>query len=113
MYTRKREFKRYTLGDILLVIGLSVTLFVVGGIFIGYGVYITEWMRIPHLLDLESFQRFYIVDFVFKILGPGLQNFMQSIYIVWFIGILCMVASFMGLASIIRWAIFKLQKRKR
>jgi hypothetical protein len=113
MYTRKREFKRYTRTDVLLVIGLSTVIFVIGGVFVGYGVASFWWWGIAFpCIHAPAPLEFIVALIISNFLGGQKINYFAVIW-TWLIGIFIATAGLLGFASIIRWAIFKLLKRKR
>jgi tellurite resistance protein TehA-like permease len=109
MYGNVSEFKRYTPGEVLFVIGLSIVILVIGCTFVGYGVYVTELMNSPIDLFRPIISKFFPVELISNFLGG---NYLQAVYIGWIIGVICIVAGLLGFASAIRWATFKLLKRR-
>jgi hypothetical protein len=111
-----RKFPRYTLREVLLVFGLSSVIFLVSCGYVGYGI---EFYSLPRF----SFDPIPI-KFILKIIPPELIlvkilsilfeiKYPDTITMVWLIGILGMVAGLLGIASIARWAIFRVLFRKR
>jgi hypothetical protein len=116
MYRKVRQFKKYTLADVLLVIGLSIVTFVIGGICIGHGVSVVPVKR-PSIDPIEiiiinyRLPEFFITGLISVVLR--IPYYFEAVYLTWFLGVIIMVASLLGFASIIRWTIFKLLKKKR
>ena len=114
MYPESHELKKYTRVDALLVGGLSTVLLVVGDIFAQYGILINNWTPII-LFDFTQLRqilfppRFLVVELVSYILGI---NYFKAANIVWILGVLLMIGGLMGYASLLRFSIFKLLKRK-
>jgi hypothetical protein len=111
MYRGLRQFKKYTLVDILLVIGLSIVIFVIGGVFVGYSVASFWWWGIPFPRPPPPLE--FIVALIISNFSGGQKISYFAVIWTWLIGISIVVAGLLGFASIIRWAIFKLLKRKR
>jgi hypothetical protein len=115
MYRKLPEFKKYTPTEVIFVTGLSAVIFLVGCIFVGHGANITE--KVVRLADLRwfpyvtlIFAKFLPVELISNFLGG---DYLQAVYVGWIIGVICIVAGLLGFSSVIRWAIFKLLKRRR
>ena len=102
-----RQFRHYTLTEILLDIGLSSILFVIGGIFVGY---IYEIARnIYHLANWVP-PKFIVTEWLAQTFH--LHYWREAFPLTGIIGIILMLVGLLGYVSIFRWAIFKLLKRK-
>ena len=105
MYRKLPEFKRYTPKEVLFVTGLSTIIFLTGCIFVGHGVYVYE--RIAQFVHIV---KFWPVELIYNFFGV---DYIRAVWIGWIIGVICIVAGLLGFSSVIRWATFKLLKRRR
>lgn len=109
MYRKLPEFKRYTTEEVLFVTGLSTIIFLTGCIFVGHGVYVYERIGPDRSIDVHIV-KFWPVELIYNFFGV---DYIRAVWIGWIIGVICIVAGLLGFSSVIRWATFKLLKRRR